>query len=167
MYVPSNILRLPSITLFADNTATGGVGTIASFLTASTNSNYQVIGLENNPNWSIDATGQLITVTKKTLIRASMKPQPCTVSSVRFQFGIFDNSTSNRLGTEGGFDWLSAANGNAAWPNGGNLSHVHNTADAIVDANTTFNIKITFVTSTAIKGFRNPISYIQLYQLED
>lgn len=164
MYVPSNILKMPSICLIPDNLTTE---LIATFSNAASDPNYRSQGLEPNTAWSIDADTSRILILKKTLVRAFIKPQKPTTASLRYLFGIQNPTTSAIIGTQGGFDWLSVNAGNTTWPNGGNLSHAHSSADAIVDANTYIRIAVTYRTSTALKGILADASYVALYQLED
>jgi len=164
MYVPSNILKMPSVCLIPDNLTTA---LVATFSNAASDSNYRSQGLEPNTAWSIDADTSRILILKKTLVRAFIKPQKATdTGSLRYQFAIQDPSTLATIGTQGGFDWLEYFAGGATWPNGGNLSHVHSSADAIVDANTYIRIAVTFRTSSALKGILADASYVALYQLE-
>lgn len=164
MYIPSNIFKMPSVCLIPDNSTTA---LTATFSNASTDLNYRNYGLESNNAWSIDTDTSRILILKKTLVRAFIKPQKSLTSTQRYQFAITNSITSEYLGTQGGYDWISTGNGSRTSPNGGNLSHVHYSADAIVEANTYITITVTYRTSSALVGILADASYVALYQLED
>ncbi len=166
MYVPSNIIKLPNVFLIPDSLSSGGAGTKVVFSNASIDANWKYFDLELNTNWSLDVTNTVITVTKKTLVRSVMR-QVSVTDNQRFQSGIFDNSNDLQLGKQGGWHIANSNfGGSLAWPNGINLAHLHNSADAIVDANTSFYIKITLVTPSG-GGIRYYASSLALFQLED
>lgn len=168
MYIPSNILRMPSVLLFPDESDTVGADLKATFTNASLDSNYISFGLEQNTNYSINSLDtSIITVTKKTLVRATLRQkvwlsgyQP--IQNQSYLYGIFDNTTNLQLGCQGGFGFLYAS---YPTPNGGGLNQYHNSADAILEANTSFYIKTVSVTPSG-GGILPIASKIYLFQLE-
>jgi len=162
MYIPSNIIRMPSVLLFPDQLNTGGANTKATFTNASTNPNYKFFDLEQNTNYSINNLDtSVITVTKKTLIRATLR-QATAAQNQGYLYGIFDSTTNLQLGCQGGYGYLSNS---YASPNGGALHQYHNSADAILDANTSFYLKIVSVTPSG-GGISTQASKIYLFNLE-
>lgn len=163
MYIPSNIVRLPNIILIPDQIASGGAGTKATF--TSVDSGYRYFDLEENTNYSIGGDTSAITVTKKTLIRATLHPYtlPTLSTQQNYLFGIFDNITNVQIGSQGGFGYIVQTAGTS--PNGVTLYNYHNFAEAVVDANTSFYIKIVTATSTNA-GIYYQASKVYLFQLE-
>ena len=161
MYIPSNIIRMPSVLLFPDQLSTGGANTKATFTNASSDPNYKSFDLELNTNYSINSLDtSIITVTKKTLVRATLR-QATVAQNQGYLYGIFDSTTNLQLGCQGGYGYL---NNSYASPNGGGLYQYHNSADAILEANTSFYLKIVSVTSGG--GIYPNASKIYLFQLE-
>lgn len=162
MYIPSNIIRMPNVFLFPDQLNTGGANTKATFSSARTDPNYKSFDLEENTNYSIDSVDtSILTVNKKTLVRATLR-QYTTASNQGYLYGIFDSTTNLQLGCQGGYGYLSTS---YASPNGGGLYQYHNSADAILEANTSFYLKIVSVTPSG-GGIYTSASKIYLFQLE-
>ena len=161
MYVPSNIIRLPNIVLIPDQINTGGAGTKATFTNAQASSSYSHFDLEENTNYTIEVDTTVITVTKKTLVRATLK-QYTTATNQSYLYGIFDNTSNTQLGCQGGYGYLNASYGT---PNGGALNNYHNSADAIIEANTSFYLKIVSVSPSG-GGVYAKHSKVYLFQLE-
>lgn len=162
MYIPSNIIKLPNIVLFPDLASSGGANTVATFNSASSDANYRFFDLEQNTNYSLSGVDKsIITVTKKTLVRATLR-QSDVITNQSYLYGIFDSTSNLQLGCQGGYGLLLNS---FASPHGGTLAQYHNSADAIVDANTSFYLKIISVSPSG-GGIYPEASKIYLFQLE-